>query len=182
MRNTGPRLACVAALYLAFAVFSGARAQDSAVRDEGSFEAGWVVTGVRQPIGFTASRVVFSFQLEGRVNIRTDEDLLVDLWSRCVGLSDSETGSTARCVWRHPGGDEIYSVLSGRLLDRGGSAARGRFVGGTGRYAGIEGEYSFTSWSSLQVSRGERTREYLERDAPTIQAFTDNLRGTWRIR
>ena len=47
-----------------------------------------------------------------------------------------------RCIWTDEHGDKIYSQLQGELLSTGNHIV-GKFLGGTGRYAGVTGEYSF---------------------------------------
>ncbi len=47
-----------------------------------------------------------------------------------------------RCVWTDERGDKVYSELKGEFLATGNRIA-GTFLGGTGRYADLTGEYSF---------------------------------------
>jgi hypothetical protein len=47
-----------------------------------------------------------------------------------------------QCVWTDERGDKVYSELKGELVATGNHIV-GTFLGGTGRYAGITGEYSF---------------------------------------
>jgi hypothetical protein len=47
-----------------------------------------------------------------------------------------------RCVWTDERGDKIYSELTGEFVAIG-NHITGTFIGGTGRYSGISGEYSF---------------------------------------
>jgi hypothetical protein len=47
-----------------------------------------------------------------------------------------------RCVWTDERGDRVYSELKGQAVGSG-NHIEGRFIGGTGRYAGVTGDYSF---------------------------------------
>jgi hypothetical protein len=47
-----------------------------------------------------------------------------------------------RCVWTDEHGDKVYSELKGEFVATGNHIV-GTFLGGTGRYAGVTGEYSF---------------------------------------
>ena len=47
-----------------------------------------------------------------------------------------------RCVWTDERGDMVYSELKGQAVGSGNHIV-GTFVGGTGRYAGVTGDYSF---------------------------------------
>src|SRR5262249_18231264 len=60
-----------------------------------------------------------------------------------IGFDDGEGRSTARCVWTDASGDQLFSRLEGDALQRG-RRLLGTITGGTGRYAGAEGDYSFT--------------------------------------
>src|SRR6185503_3295352 len=64
--------------------------------------------------------------------------------SEAIVFNDSVTGMIGRSVWTNENGDEAYSELRGE-----GNASNnkitGTFVGGTGRFEGVAGEYEF-SW------------------------------------
>jgi hypothetical protein len=47
-----------------------------------------------------------------------------------------------RCVWTDERGDMVYSELRGEAVGSGNRIV-GTFVGGTGRYAGVTGDYRF---------------------------------------
>ena len=47
-----------------------------------------------------------------------------------------------RCVWTDERGDMVYSELRGEAVGSGNRIV-GTFVGGTGRYAGVTGDYTF---------------------------------------
>ena len=55
-----------------------------------------------------------------------------------------------RSVWTDERGDQVFSEL-GSAAGGPGKPIQGRFIGGTGRYAGVSGEYSF-KWRTLVVS------------------------------
>ena len=62
--------------------------------------------------------------------------------AQAIGFSDSRAGMQGRCVWTDERGDMIYSELKGEAV---GSANYivGTFIGGTGRYVGVTGDYTF---------------------------------------
>jgi len=64
-----------------------------------------------------------------------------------IGFSAGERGLQGHGVWTDERGDRAFSDLFGRELGPG-RTVNGRFVGGTGRYEGISGTYTF-SWQSL---------------------------------
>jgi hypothetical protein len=59
-----------------------------------------------------------------------------------IGFDDGQT-ERARRVWTDERGDRLSSRLSGEPLETG-KKVTGTITGGTGRYAGLRGEYSFT--------------------------------------
>ncbi len=62
--------------------------------------------------------------------------------AKAIGFSDNLGGMQGRCVWTDERGDKVYSELKGEWVGAGNSIV-GTFLGGTGRFAGITGEYSF---------------------------------------
>jgi hypothetical protein len=81
-----------------------------------------------------------------------------------IVLNDSATGVVGRAVWTDERGDQIYSELKGEGTATGNRIA-GKFLGGTGRYAGATGTYEF-SWQFL-----------LETEDGTVQGQSIGLRG-----
>ena len=93
------------------------------------------------------------------------------LQSDCVGLSLTEerTTGTGRCVWTDSDGDRITSEVTGALSGTD-SKVRGRFIGGTGKYAGLEGNYDL-DWRYLRVIEEEGT----------IHGYSTSLTGNWKL-
>jgi len=69
-----------------------------------------------------------------------------------------------RCVWTDEHGDKVYSELKGEFVATGNHIV-GAFVGGTGRYAGVTGEYSF-EWQYV-----------VESDDGSVSGRAVNLKG-----
>jgi len=88
--------------------------------------------------------------------------------SEAIVFHDSATGLIGRAVWTDESGDEAYSELRGE-----GTAANnkimGTFVGGTGRYGGVTGDYEF-SW-----------RFMLENEDGAVQGQSVGLKGRVRV-
>ena len=85
-----------------------------------------------------------------------------------IALSDSETGLIGRSVWTNEHGDQAFSELKGE-----GTAASnhitGKFLGGTGRYAGVTGDYEF-SWQFV-----------IEAEDGSVQGRAVGLKGRFRL-
>ena len=62
--------------------------------------------------------------------------------AKAIGFSDNLVGMQGRCVWTDEHGDKVYSELKGGWVGTGNRIV-GTFLGGTGRFGGISGEYLF---------------------------------------
>jgi len=58
-----------------------------------------------------------------------------------IGFEDGANLSVGRCVWTDEHGDRVFSTLTGETIGAG-RRFTGTITGGTGRYAGITGEYT----------------------------------------
>lgn len=154
------------ALLLTFVMQSGGQALEG-----GKFSGTWVANGTRELFSFGEERKVYTFELSGHVNLETNIGKKRDYWAKCVGLSDTETGTVARCVWKDLDGPELYLTLESEQLSEK-SPFTGKIVGGSEHLEGIVGDLSFI-WSSVNVQeRGEKT---------TITGQTLDLQGTYKI-
>jgi len=147
----------------------GLQARYASAEQSGTFHGSWIASGKRQMLDYTANREVFTFTIEGHLNLEDHVGQVRDFWSTCIGLWDSQTGGTARCVWRSPQHNNIYSMMSGELLKEG-VAVQGEFVGGTGKAEGIEGTFSLT-WQSIFFNGDERV----------LTLHAKDVAGTYRI-
>ena len=72
--------------------------------------------------------------------------------SEVIAFDDGAGISVGRAVWTDERGDRIFSRLTGDGM-RAGRRIVGTITGGTGRYAGVEGEYAF-EWQYVVDDRG----------------------------
>ena len=107
-----------------------------------TFEGTWSASGVRQTLNLEPNHRASTFDLTGELLLTGDRELGAGFQSRAIGLTDSLAGMQGRCVWTDEHGDKIYSELKGEFVATGNHIA-GTILGGTGRYAGVTGEYSF---------------------------------------
>jgi len=133
----------------------------------GTFTAYWAVSGEVHIIEFDNSGVVAAGSHTGTVTLNTSEGPVRAFETDCVAYAD-DASSHGRCVWTGPLGDLIYVELKGTGL-AGFGRTRGTFVGGTGKYDGIQGGFSF-EWN-YNVSRGQ--------DA-TFDGYTLEMQGNYR--
>jgi hypothetical protein len=107
-----------------------------------TFEGMWAATGTRQTINLEKNHHASIFDLTGSLLLAGDQGVGIGFQAKAIGFSDDFAGMQGRCVWTDEHGDKIYSELKGEWVGTGKHIA-GNFLGGTGRFADITGEYSF---------------------------------------
>jgi hypothetical protein len=106
------------------------------------FGGSWTATGVRHTLPLGADRAAAVFDLTGALMLTGEERPAVGFRARAIGFSDGVAGMQGRAVWTDERGDEVHSELRGEAF-AGGNRITGTFTGGTGRFAGVSGEYTF---------------------------------------
>jgi hypothetical protein len=81
-------------------------------------------------------------EISGAVVLTIGEGLSRGFRGEAIGFDDGQGLSVGRSVWTDENGDRLFSRLRGEPLQTGNRLV-GTITGGTGRYAGLEGEYSF---------------------------------------
>ncbi len=137
--------------------------------EEGTFTGTWIASGQRYALDFMPEREVFTFRLQGHVNLKNNLGKVADFWSECTGLWDVETGSEGRCVWRSKKGEKAFIVLRGRAMEEG-IQVTAEVIGGTGSLRDVEGIATFT-WTSV----------FRDPDSGSLTAHTENIEGSYRI-
>jgi hypothetical protein len=132
------------------------------------FDGSWNAAGNRTNIPLGAERRGSIIFLRGTMLLAGPQRPGVGFRSELIALVDSGTGLQGRSVWTDERGDQVFSELQGE-----GTAARnhitGKFLGGTGRYAGVTGSYEF-SWQSV-----------IEGEDGAIQGRAIDLKGRARL-
>ena len=111
------------------------------------FEGTWTAAGTRRMLHLGPDQRAAVFDLTGSLLLTGAERPAVGFQAQAIGFSDSHTGMVGRCVWTDERGDRVYSELKGQWVGSG-NHITGMFVGGTGRYAGVTGDYTF-EWQYL---------------------------------
>ena len=112
------------------------------------FEGTWSASGQRQILKTEPGRSATTVQLSGAVTIRTGAGLSHGFRGEVIGFDDGAGLIAARAVWTDDKGDRIFSGIFGDAFASAGRQMRGTITGGTGRYAGMTGEYEFR-WQHL---------------------------------
>jgi len=140
-----------------------------AAAENGTFTGTWIASGKRQAQDFAEGRDVFTYRVEGHLNLKDGLGEVVDLWSECSGLWDAKTGSMTRCVWRGMEGQKAFIVMERQSLDEG-ARVTGEIIGGTGKLSGITGVFTFT-WSSM----------FFNDEYNTLTGHAKDISGTYQI-
>lgn len=106
------------------------------------FEGTWTAAGTRRTLRLGPDERAAIFELTGSVLLTGAQRPAVGFRAQAIGFSDSRAGMQGRCVWTDERGDMVYSELRGEFVDTG-NHITGTFIGGTGRYAGVTGDYTF---------------------------------------
>ncbi len=107
-----------------------------------AFEGSWTAAGTRRTLRLGADERAAIFELTGTVLLSGAQRPSVGFRAQAIGFSDSRSGMQGRCVWTDERGEMVYSELKGEAVGSGNRIV-GTFVGGTGRYAGLTGDYTF---------------------------------------
>ena len=107
-----------------------------------TFEGTWNATGTRRTLRLGANDRAAIFDMTGSLLLSGAQRPAVGFRAQAIGFSDSRTGMQGRSVWTDEGGHVVYSELKGEFVGTGNRIV-GTFIGGTGRYTGVTGDYSF---------------------------------------
>ncbi|HQZ15347.1 MAG TPA: hypothetical protein PKU70_11330 [Vicinamibacteria bacterium] len=139
--------AALAALGLGLALAGmagGGQTPASAPPDSGRpFEGTWSASGRRQTIPTETGGSAAIVEVSGAISLTVGEGLSRGFRGELIGFDDGQGLSVGRSVWTDERGDRLFSRIKGESLQTG-KRFVGAITGGTGRYAGLEGEYSFT--------------------------------------
>ena len=122
----------------------------TAAPEQRHFTGNWSVSGTRQTLDMGPGHRAEAFRLGGALMLTGEQRLGLGFRSDVIGLSDNRTGMQGRSVWTDERGDQVFSELASATTGPG-NLIQGRIIGGTGRFAGVSGEYSF-KWHPLVVS------------------------------
>jgi len=105
-----------------------------------TFEGSWTASGTRRTLELERGHKASIIDLTGSVLLTGERGLGVGFQGHAIGFSDSKTGGTGQAIWTDERGDKVFSQLRGEPIGTG-TRVVGTITGGTGRYAGLTGEY-----------------------------------------
>jgi hypothetical protein len=106
-------------------------------------------------------------RLSGAVTLSAREDLPRGFRGEFIGFDDARSVRVGRWVWTDDRRDQIFGELTGDPLQTGGRYTA-TITGGTGRYAGLDGELDFT-WQFV-----------VNAESGTVQGRAAGIKGRYR--
>jgi hypothetical protein len=160
------------ALGAAIALIAPAPAPEAQVgpppTDWRTFEGTWSATGRRETLATEGIRSAFVVRLSGAVAITAgSQDIGAGVLGEAIGYDDGAELSVGRAVWTDSRGDRIFSAFKAEPLQTG-RRVTGTITGGTGRFAGVVGDYTLT-WQYVVHSEDD-----------TVQGRAVDLKGRYR--
>ena len=154
------------ALFFTLLFISGLPAfgQDPPKVQDCPFEGSWSATGTKQALAMGPDRKAVIIYMSGSLLLTVQENLSRGFRWEAIGFDDGADVSLGECVWTDDRGDQIFSDMRGQALATG-KHIKGVITGGTGRYAGLTGEFEF-DWQYM-----------VEGPDGTVQGRTVGLKG-----
>lgn len=133
-----------------------------------SFEGSWSATGLRRALKLAPGHEAAIFDLSGAVVLSGENRPAVGFRARVIGFSDDRATMLGRSVWTDERGDQVFSDLMSDTKTTG-NRIFGTIRGGTGRFAGATGDYSF-EWKYM-----------VDSEDGVVSGRADDLRGQVRV-
>lgn len=133
-----------------------------------AFEGEWSATGSREVLPTGSGHRAVTFYFSGSLILTSQQGLNRGFRSVVIGFDNGKGLSVGECVWTDDRGDQIFSEIWGESVSSG-KRIKGTITGGTGRYAGITGEYAFGWRYVIQDAEG------------ALQGRAVGLKGTVRL-
>ena len=130
----------------------GAPGQQSGSDGWRRFTATWTLKGQRQTLDTGAERLSSIVHLTGPLTLTSGKELGRGLLGEVIGFDDGAALLVGRAVFTNERGEKIFCYLRAEPIGNS-RRATATITGGTGRFAKLEGEFSFT-WQYVVDSGG----------------------------
>lgn len=117
------------------------------------FTATWTLSGQRSLLPTGAERPASIVHLTGPLTLTSGEGLGRGLLGEVIGFDDGGRLLAGRAVFTDERGDRIFCSLEAEPIGTG-RRATATITGGTGRFAGLEGTFSF-AWQYVVDAGGD---------------------------
>ena len=155
-------------LLMLIAASPGRAAPPSPAEEWVPFEANWSASGHEHTLALGGGEAM-TFELAGPFVVTRGDGLSRGFYAQAIGFVDRGRLGIGRLVLTDEHGDEVFNDLRGQAIGNGKQIA-GTITGGTGRYAGLEGDFIF-DWQYV-----------VQTDDGMIQGRTVGLKGRYRRR
>jgi hypothetical protein len=108
-----------------------------------TFEATWSAAGERHALPVEEGRTAVIVRLSGALVLKAGDGLSRGFRAQAIAFDDGRGAGVGRAVWTDNRGEQVFSDLTGQPAQTGRHVS-GSITGGTGRYAGLTGSYTFT--------------------------------------
>jgi hypothetical protein len=151
-RRAALRAALLVSVVVALA--PAARGEQPAAEGWRPFKATWTLSGQRSLLPTEGQRPASIVHLSGPLSITSGDGLGRGLLGEVIGFDDGRALLAGRAVLTDERGDRIFCVIEAQPIGAG-RRATATIAGGTGRYAGLEGTFSFAWQYVVETSGGE---------------------------
>ncbi|MGE5347497.1 MAG: hypothetical protein ACM3JH_16205 [Acidithiobacillales bacterium] len=117
------------------------------------FTATWTLSGQRSLLPTEGERPASIVSLSGPLTITSGQGLGRGLLGQVIGFDDGGALLAGRAVFTDEHGDRIFCTLQAEPIGTG-RRATATITGGTGRFAGLEGSFSF-AWQYVVGAEGD---------------------------
>ena len=116
------------------------------------FGGTWSASGQRRAVAIEGDGLAAVVAISGAVALTSGEGLSRGFSGEALGFDDGQGVSVGRAVWTDERGDRVFSQLRSESIAKG-RLVTGTVTGGTGRYAGVTGEFTF-EWQYVVEGEG----------------------------
>jgi len=140
------------------------------------FTATWSLSGQRDVVLTEGERPASIVHLRGPLTLTSGEGLGRGFFGDVIGFDDGGTLLAGRAVFTDQRGDRIYCLLKAEPIGNG-RRATATITGGTGRFAGIEGSFSFAWQYVVDQEGGEMSLRTVNIEGRTRRGPAPRLQG-----
>jgi len=152
--SLGARLRAALLASAVAALVAPARGEQPAADGWRPFTATWTLSGDRTLLPTEGERPASVVHLTGPMTLTSGEGIGKGLLGDVIGFDDGGKLLAGRAVFTDEHGDRIYCVIEGEPIGTG-RRATATIRGGTGRFDGLEGTFSFAWQYVVEEGSGE---------------------------
>ncbi|MCK4788476.1 MAG: hypothetical protein KAV87_32345 [Desulfobacteraceae bacterium] len=147
---------------------------DAQMAKQGTFSGTAVYSGTYKVMPLEKDTYVVTFEHTGVLTSDTGKGPLHNMSVHCVGFHYYEKGIAKKSmgyeVYTDPDGDKVLTEFTDLEYHRTAKVKKGtvKFLGGTGKFAGIEGTFEYTRYTVRPAVKG------------TYQGIS-KLKGSWKL-